>query len=165
MLFRSHLKAVMVFFLMSVATTIYTNLDTVMLGFMKDDIEVGYYTAAVKVKTILVSFVTALSTVLLPRVSYYVEHSLQEEFIKVSRKALNFVVVAAVPVTIYFILYAQEAILLLSGKDFDNAVLPMQIIMPTVLFIGITNVLGIQILVPLGKEKLVFYSEIGRAHV
>ena len=155
---QRHLKAVMVFFLMSVATTIYTNLDTVMLGFMKDDIEVGYYTAAVKVKTILVSFVTALSTVLLPRVSYYVEHSLQEEFIKVSRKALNFVVVAAVPVTIYFILYAQEAILLLSGKDFDNAVLPMQIIMPTVLFIGITNVLGIQILVPLGKEKLVFYS-------
>ena len=155
---QRHLKAVMVFFLMSVATTIYTTLDTVMLGFMKDDIEVGYYTAAVKVKTILVSFVTALSTVLLPRVSYYVEHSLQEEFIKVSRKALNFVVVAAVPVTIYFILYAQEAILLLSGKDFGNAVLPMQIIMPTVLFIGITNVLGIQILVPLGKEKLVFYS-------
>lgn len=155
---RRHLKAVIVFFLMSVATTIYTNLDTVMLGFMKNDAEVGYYTAAVKVKTILVSFVTALSAVLLPRVSYYVEQGLQDEFLKVSRKALNFVVVAAVPVTVYFILYAEEAILLLSGKDFGNAVLPMQIIMPTVLFIGITNVLGIQILVPLGKEKLVFYS-------
>lgn len=125
---------------------------------MKNDAEVGYYTAAVKVKTILVSFVTALSAVLLPRVSYYVEQGLQQEFLKVSRKALNFVVVAAVPVTVYFILYAEEAILLLSGKDFGNAVLPMQIIMPTVLFIGITNVLGIQILVPLGKEKLVFYS-------
>lgn len=155
---RRHLKAVIVFFLMSVATTIYTNLDTVMLGFMKNDAEVGYYTAAVKVKTILVSFVTALSAVLLPRVSYYVEQGLQDEFLKVSRKALNFVVVAAVPVTVYFILYAEEAILLLSGKDFGNAILPMQIIMPTVLFIGITNVLGIQILVPLGKEKLVFYS-------
>ena len=46
---RRHLKAVIVFFLMSVATTIYTNLDTVMLGFMKNDAEVGYYTAAVKV--------------------------------------------------------------------------------------------------------------------
>ena len=34
----------------------------------------------------------------------------------------------------------------------------MQIIMPTVLLIGLTNVLGIQILVPLGKEKLVFIS-------
>lgn len=155
---RRHLKAVMIFFLMSVATTIYTNLDTVMLGFMKNDVEVGYYTAAVKVKTILVSFVTALSAVLLPRVSYYVEHGLWDEFIKVSQKALDFVVVAAVPVTVYFTLYAEEAILLLSGKDFGDAVLPMRIIMPTVLFIGLTNVLGIQILVPLGKEKLVFYS-------
>ena len=50
---RRHWKAIMVFFMMSVATTIYTNLDTVMLGFMKNDAEVGYYTAAVKVKTIL----------------------------------------------------------------------------------------------------------------
>ena len=70
---RRHWKVIMVFFMMSVATTIYTNLDTVMLGFMKDDTEVGYYTASVKVKSILVSFVTALSTVLLPRVSYYIE--------------------------------------------------------------------------------------------
>lgn len=36
----------------------------------------------------------------------------------------------------------------------------MQIIMPTLLFIGITNILGIQILVPLGREKEVLYSEI-----
>ena len=148
----------MVFFMMSVATTIYTNLDTVMLGFMKDDTEVGYYTASVKVKSILVSFVTALSTVLLPRVSYYIEHGLKEEFQKVSRKALNFVVVVAVPVVVYFTLYAKESILLLSGTEFMGAVEPMKIIMPTVLFIGITNVLGIQILVPLGREMAVCIS-------
>lgn len=141
--------------MMSVATTIYTNLDTVMLGFMKDDTEVGYYTASLKVKSILVSFVTALSTVLLPRVSYYIEHGLKEEFQKVSRKALNFVVVVAVPVVVYFTLYAKESILLLSGTEFMGAVEPMKIIMPTVLFIGITNVLGIQILVPLGREMAV----------
>ena len=155
---RRHWRVIMVFFMMSVATTIYTNLDTVMLGFMKDDTEVGYYTASVKVKSILVSFVTALSTVLLPRVSYYIEHGLKEEFQKVSRKALNFVVVVAVPVVVYFTLYAKESILLLSGTEFMGAVEPMKIIMPTVLFIGITNVLGIQILVPLGREMAVCIS-------
>nr|WP_265588463.1 polysaccharide biosynthesis C-terminal domain-containing protein [Gemella palaticanis] len=36
----------------------------------------------------------------------------------------------------------------------------MQIIMPTVIFIGFTNLFGIQILVPLGKEKIVLYSVI-----
>ena len=41
----------------------------------------------------------------------------------------------------------------------------MQIIMPTLLLIGITNILGIQILVPMGKEKIVLYSEIAGAVV
>ena len=35
--------------------------------------------------------------------------------------------------------------------------------MPTLLLIGITNILGIQILVPMGREKVVLYSEIAGA--
>lgn len=161
--FRRHLKAVFFFFLMSVATTIYTNLDMVMLGFLKDDVEVGYYTAAVKIKNILVSFVTSLGTVLLPRVSYYVEHGMKEQFLQTGQKALNFVVLSALPLVVYFLLFSEESILLLSGTSFAGAVVPMMLIMPTVLFIGITNIFGIQILVPLGKENLVFYSVLAGA--
>lgn len=57
--FRQHLKPIVIFFAMSCAATIYTNLDTVMLGFMTSDAEVGYYNAAVKIKSILVSVVTS----------------------------------------------------------------------------------------------------------
>ncbi len=163
--FRRHWKPIAIFFMMSVATTIYTNLDTVMLGFMKDDTEVGYYTAAIRIKTILVSLVTSLSTVLLPRVSYYIEKGIKEEFYRYAKKALNFVFLAALPITVYFILYARESILLLSGSAFEAAIIPMQIIMPTILLIGLTNVLGIQILVPLDKERLVCYSVIAGAVV
>ena len=60
---KRHLKAIWVFFAMSVATTVYTNLDTVMLGFIKTDADVGYYNTAVKVKNILCSLVTSLGTV------------------------------------------------------------------------------------------------------
>lgn len=163
--FRRHLKAIGIFFLMSVATTIYTNLDTVMLKFMKGDTAVGYYSAAVKVKVLLVGFVTALSAVLLPRVSYYIENKMQKEFENVSKKALNFTVLISLPVVVYFIIYARESIYLLSSAAFEGAIAPMQIIMPTVLLIGLTNVLGIQILVPLGKEILVFYSVLAGAIV
>ena len=162
---HTHLRPILLFFLMSVATTIYTNLDTVMLGFMKTDIDVGYYSAAVKVKNILVSLVTALGTVMLPRVSYYMEHHMENEFDQICRKALHFVMVTALPLAVYFIFFAKESVLLLSGNSFLGAVIPMQIIMPTVLFIGLTNVLGIQIMVPLGKEKLVFYSVLAGAIV
>ncbi|MBR5595931.1 MAG: flippase [Lachnospiraceae bacterium] len=157
---KRHLKPVFVFFAMACATTIYTNLDTVMLGFMKTDADVGYYNAAVKIKNILVSIVTSLGAVLLPRTSYYVEHGKYGEFRKISSKTLQFVCFLAVPTMVYFGLFSKEGILLISGQSYQQAVLPMQILMPTVLFIGITNILGIQILVPLKKEKAVLLSEI-----
>ncbi|MDY5279818.1 flippase [Sharpea porci] len=162
---KKHLKPILVFFSMSIATTIYTNLDTVMLGFMKSDADVGYYTAATKIKNILVSIVTSLGTVLLPRASYYIEQGNLEQFKILSKKAMNFVFLIAVPMMIYFILFAKQGIVLLSGKAFMNATLPMQLIMPTLLFIGITNITGIQILVPLGYEKIVLLSTIAGAIV
>ena len=163
--FRRHLKPVMIFFAMSCATTIYTNLDTVMLGFIKTDIDVGYYNAAVKIKSVLLGIVTSLGTVLLPRASYYIEHHEMEEFRRITKKAINFVFLIAVPLTGYFILYAKEGILFLSGDEYMLAVIPMQIIMPTIIFIGLTNIMGIQMLVPMGCEKIVLYSEIAGAVV
>lgn len=160
---RRHLKAVLIFFAMSCATTIYTNLDTVMLGVMTTKTDVGYYDAAVKIKSILVSVVTSLGTVLLPRASYNIEHGQLDEFRRISKKALNFVFLLASPLTVFFILFAKPGIVFLSGSAYLNAVLPMQVIMPTLLFIGVTNILGIQILVPLGREKTVLYSEIAGA--
>lgn len=163
--FRPHLKAVMVFFAMSCASTIYTNLDTVMLGFMDTDTTVGYYNAAVRIKNILVSIVTSLGTVLLPRASYYVEHKLWDQFRDITRKALNFVFVAATPMMLYFILFARDGIYLLSGPEYAGAVLPMQIAMPVLLFVGISNILGIQILVPMGRELSVLWSIVAGAVV
>lgn len=162
---RQHLKPIVTFFAMSCAVTIYTNLDTVMLGFMKTDADVGYYNAAVKIKNILVSIVTSLGAVLLPRASYYIENGLIDEFKRITKKALSFVFLIASPLMLYFIFYAKEGIFFLSGSAYEGSILPMQIIMPTLLFIGITNILGIQMLVPLGKEKVVLYSEIAGAIV
>ena len=160
---KRHLKPVLIFFGIACAATIYTNLDSVMLGFMTTDTDVGYYNAAIKIKTVLVSMITALGTVLLPRSAYYVEKGNLEEFHRISRKALSFILLCAPPVTVYFIFYAKESIQLLSGDVFLPSVLPMQLLVPTVLLIGLTNLLGIQILVPLGKEKVVLKSEIAGA--
>lgn len=159
-----HMKAVLVFFAMSCATTVYTNLDTVMLGIMTTKTDVGYYDAAVKVKNILVSVVTSLGTVLLPRASYYIEMEMYDEFKRISAKALNFAILAALPLMLFFMMFARQSIAFLTGgAEYAPATVPMQVIMPTLLLIGITNILGIQILVPLGREKTVLASEIAGA--
>lgn len=163
--FKRHLKPMFIFFAMTCATTVYTNLDNTMLGFMTTDTDVGYYDAAVKIKTILLSIVTSLGVVLLPRSSYFVEHNLMDEFKKVSGKALEFVFLLATPLAVYFSIFAREGLVFLSGKAYEPATLPMIVVMPTILFIGITNMLGMQMLVPLGRENIVLYSVIGGAVV
>ena len=163
--FKRHLKPILVFFAMACATTIYTNLDNVMLGFMTTNTDVGYYGAAIKIKIVLVSVVTSLGAVLLPRASYYVEHGNMEEFKRITSKAMNFVFLFATPLTVYFIMFAKSGIMVLSGEAFAGAIVPMQVIMPTLLLIGMTNIMGIQILVPTGREKVVLQSEIAGAIV
>lgn len=162
---QRHISMIFVFFSMSVAATIYTNLDNVMLGFMKTDTDVGYYGAAVKIKQILVSLVTSVSAVLLPRASYYVDKGMLADFRAILKKTMHFVLLTGIPLTIYFILFAREGIFFISGEAYAGAVLPMQIIMPTLVLIGMTNVIGIQMLVPLGMERQVLYSEIAGAVV
>ena len=160
---RRHLKAVAVFFAMGCATTIYTHMDTLMLGLMTTNTEVGYYDAAVRVKNILIGLVTSLGAVLLPRSAYYVEKEDMEKFWAISKRALNFVFLVSLPGMLYFIVFAKPCILFLSGEAYIGAIGAMKVIMPTLLFIGLTNILGLQILVPLGKEKMVLYSEIAGA--
>ena len=163
--YSQHFKPIAVFFAMSCATTIYLNLDRLMLGFIIDDVAVGYYGAAIKIKNILVSLVTSLGAVLLPRASYCIETGQMYEFRRLTNKALHFVFVVSTPLSLFFVYNAKEGLLVASAPEYLPGLHSMMFIMPTVLFIGITNILGIQILLPLGKEKYVLYSEIGGAVV
>lgn len=160
---KRHLKPLFIIFFMSCAATIYTNLDSVMLGFMTTDADVGYYNVAVKIKNILLSVITAIGAVILPRVSYYYEQGDKEAFWRIISKALRFVTLISIPATLYFMLFAKPSIFLISGSVFANSILPMVIIMPTIILIAFTNVMGLQILVPMGKEKIILYSSIGGA--
>lgn len=160
-----HLRPILIFFTLSVATTIYTNLDNVMLGFMKDDVAVGLYSTAVKVKSLLVALVTSASAVLLPRASYYVDKGKMEEFYRILKQMMHLILVIALPMALYFMIFAREGVIFLAGSAFEGAVLPMRVIMPTLVLIGMTNVIGIQMLVPLGREKAVLRSVVAGAVV
>ena len=160
---KRHLKPVFVFFALTCAATIYTNLDSVMLGFMTTDADVGYYGVAVKVKNILVSIVTALGAVLLPRVSYYHDRGEEKEFRSVISKAMRFVLLLSFPMAIYFMIFARQSIFVLSGDTYGKSILPMIAIMPTLIFIGMTNIMGMQVLVPTGRERIVLYSTVAGA--
>lgn len=151
---KKHLKPIIFLFLYSAATTIYTNLDTVMLGFMVNEEEVGYYNAAVKLKNILVSVVTALGAVLMPRVTYYLNNGKQEEFNNLIQKSFEFIFVLSVPMSIYFMFESSTVINFLAGSGYEQAIPTMKIIMPSLIFIGIGSVTAWQLLIPFNKEHV-----------
>lgn len=156
--FRRHFKAIFIFFSLSAINLIYSNLNATFIGFLRTDTDVGYYDAANKGKGILVACIISLGAVLLPRATYYIEHKRFDEFKRITGKALNFVFVASIPATLFFTLFAEESIYLLSGLGFHGSILPIQIMMPSVVIVGVSQIIGIQTLVPLGKERFVLYS-------
>lgn len=162
---KKHIKPIIGFFMLSVSVSIYTHMDSVMLGFMADDSEVGYYAAATKMKNILVSVVTALGGVLLPRMSNLVAEGMMQQFYSMVKKSINFIFVISIPVTIYFSIMAGRTIGLLAGDGYTPATVPMRIISATVILIGISNITGIQVLVPTNREKITTYSTVAGAIV
>lgn len=158
--FRKHLRPIFILFAQNVTVSIYTNLDTVMLGFMKNDEAVGLYTAAVKVKGILLSIVASLGNVLLPRMSYYVKKNAKERFYQLLRLALNAELFMAFPLALYFSIESSNCILLLAGEGYLGAIPAMAIITVAIIPNGLTGVIGVQTLTPLNREKQVLYSVI-----
>lgn len=156
--FKKHIKPIFIFFATSAAISVYTNLDVVMLKFMRGNTDVGYYTTAIKIKNLLISLITSLGTVLLPRLSYYIQKGEKEAFQRMVIKAFDFVMIIGISVSLYFVVMAEESILLLAGAHYGASVMPMQFLMPAVLFIGLSNITGIQVLTPKGEEIKVLYS-------
>ena len=151
---KRHIIPIISLFLYNAATTIYTNLDTVMLGMMTCDNQVGYYNAAVKIKGILASVVTAMSAVLLPRVSYYLSNNNRTEFSRIIKKTFQFVLLISIPLAVFFVLASKPTIMILAGEDYLPSIIPMQIITPSIIFIGIGSITAWQMLIPLCMEKV-----------
>lgn len=145
---KQHIHPSFTLFGAILAVSVYTSLDTIMLGFFCGDTEVGFYTVAVKVKTILLVFINSISTVLLPRLSYYVELKLESQYQSILKKSISVIVLLSLSLTTFFILEAEDSILILSGKEYLPAFRGMVILMPILLISGFSNIIGNQILLP-----------------
>ena len=129
-----------------------------MLGFLADNESVGYYSAASQISHLLLLLATAIGTVMLPRASNLVKNKKYDEFRVLTQKSYQFVLLIAFPLSLGCIALSPALIQLLCGEMFANATSSLQILSPIVLIIGISNLIGMQILYPIGKINLVTIS-------
>lgn len=160
MQFKKHLKPIFILFAMAVAVKIYTALDTTMLGFMKGDYEVGIYTAATKINKIVLSLVVAVTTVFMPRLSYYAKDEDKTKFNELVYQGFDILLLISVPCAIGLSLLSSSIISVFCGQNFDKAFLPMLIMNPIIVVIGISSYVGVNIFLSIGKEIYKLYSSI-----
>lgn len=157
-----HLKPALHIFVLNLVISLYVNLNSIMLGFMADNTSVGLFTAATKLSHVLLSLVSALGTVMLPRLSNLISTGQKEKFNELAQKSITVVMALTLPLTAGLIMTAKYLIPLFCGNSYEPAILTLQIISPIIIMIGISNVLGIQILYPQGQEnKVILCTALG----
>lgn len=152
---KRHIKPVLKVFSFSVVTSIYLQLNTVLLGFLKNALAVGYFAAATKVMQMLLKMSACLGSVMMSRASHLIAENKEAEFNRLIQKSYDFTLAIALPMTIGLIFCAPSLITALCGVKFEHSILPSQIIAPIILMVAISNVFGIQVLFPKGKINIV----------
>lgn len=153
-----HIKPAFTIFVFNLVTSIYLNLDKVMLGFIKDSQAVGYYTASTQISHILLTIVAALGSVMLPRASNLIKQGNMDEFYRLAKKSYNFTLMLAMPLSFGCMVMSPILIHAFCGASYEPSIMTLRIISPIIIMIGISNIIGLQMLYPLGKIKIVTLS-------
>ena len=153
-----HLIPALKIFILNLVISIYVNLDSVMLGFLKNEESVGYYAAATRLTKAILGIVSSLGAVLLPRFSNMITNGQKEEFQLLANKAASFTIALSLPMSVGLIFMAAPIIHIFCGNGFEPTILTLKLVAPIVLFIGLSGIIGMQILYPQGREKYVIIS-------
>lgn len=153
-----HFTPILILFSNSIIGNVYLMLDTVMLGWMTGAYSVGLYSAANKINRICVGLITSVFIVLLPRVSYYLKSNEIDKYRDLLAKSANYIFLLSLPLGVLLCFLSSDLLLILSGKEFLPGTLCSQIISVIVVLIPLSSMNSNQVLIPLGKEKLLLYS-------
>ncbi len=160
---KRHVRPILLFFSNSIAGNIYQTLDTSMVGLLSTEHAVGLYSASVKMNRICVGMVTALPTILLPRISYYVELGAKERYENLMKQSFHCILMVSFPLAVYLFAMSDEILVLFSGSGFLAASSCTKVLASIVLFIPVSSFAANQILIPFGKERQQFISTLAGA--
>lgn len=155
-----HIRPLSILFFLTLTYTVYTVMDVTMIQYYKGEYDVGLYAAATKVNRVLITLITCVGAVLLPRLSYYTENKQERDYNLLINKSLNIYLMFSMPAALILYYYAENIILLLCGNQFTGSVLAMQIMTPIILLVSISNIIGVQILFTKNMQSYVLISNV-----
>lgn len=154
---KKHIRPLLVLTIASFLGNIYNKVDVTMLGMMSGNAVVGYYSNAHKIILILVSCCIAVTTVFMPRLSYYYEND-PVALNKLLNFGIKLLIVIVVPATVGLALLASDAMVVLYGEAFRPAGETLALFAPMLLIRPIGDLLCYQLLISVGKEQKRIYT-------
>ena len=149
-----HLKPTVGLFVPQVAVQIYTVLDKTMIGaIVEDKSEVGFYEQAQKMIKLLITISTSLGTVMVPRMANTFARGDKKKLIEYINMSFRFVLILVFPVMFGMVSVANKFVPIFYGSGYEKVIILINIIVPIVLAIGLSNVIGTQYLLPTKKQK------------
>lgn len=142
----------------TIMTSMYITFNVMFLGLVSNDTQVGYYTTAFKLYSVVLGLFSAFTNVMLPRMSSLLANGERERFNELVAKSFSAMSTFIVPLIMCSIVMAPQIIYVLSGPGYEGAILPMRIIMPAALFVGIAQVLAVQIIMPMKYDKVLLVA-------
>ena len=150
---RRHLLPVFTLFLPQIAISLYTTLDRTLLGFFASTRDVGLYEQALKLVSILLTIVTSLGTVMLPRVSQLLAQKEHKAVIKLYEFSFLLYNMIIFPVIAGMLIVNDNFVQFFLGSEFQDAKYAIMIMVWRMFFIGWSNIMGFQILITHNKNK------------
>ncbi|MDL2276771.1 flippase [Breznakia sp. OttesenSCG-928-G09] len=146
-------------FLPQVASLIYLQVDKVMIGQLTDEIsQVGFYDQAERIVKMPLALITALSSVLLPRLSNEFRNNNTENVKRYVLSAMRFSLLFAIPLMFGLMAIAPTMIPWFLGDGYNGVIMIMVVLSPIVLFISISSVSGSQYLTAVNKTNVLTIS-------
>ena len=150
---KQHLLPIFILFASSVAISVFTILDTSMLGFFSTNEEVGFYSAASKITRMVRDIFPAVTTVLFARISFYISKNDNKSVIEIVSKTVNFLLCLSFPIATGLFILMQPVVLLLCGETFLPAIKVCRGLVPLIILSACSGFLGGQIIIAKGKDR------------
>ena len=152
------LKAIIILGIYAFLTSMYTTFNVVYLGFECGDTEVGYYATSTKIYRMILSVFTAVTGVMMPRLASLLSEGKFGTFRSLLKKSFRILFVIFIPTSFAIGIFAPQIIHLIAGAGYEGAIMPLRIISPLLLIIGLEQIIIIQGLMPMKKDKEVLIN-------
>lgn len=138
-----HIKQILILFIPSIAISIYTVMDKVMLGTMSQMNEVGFYESSERIIRLPLVFVTSLGTVMLPRISNLLSSNEKEKGDKYLAKSIIFMMFLASSMCFGIVAIVDIFVPVFFGNGFEKCINILTILMPSCIFLAFANVISV----------------------